>query len=96
LTNVRPESLLPEARDPAEAMPMNELLTFEQIQARYPAEWVLVGDPQTDNSLELLAGRVLWHSTRREEVDQKLLELRPERFALRFLGRMPENTALVL
>jgi hypothetical protein len=55
-----------------------------------------VGDPQTDNSLELLAGRVLWHSTRREEVDQKLLELRPERFALRFLGRMPENTALVL
>jgi hypothetical protein len=75
---------------------MSDFLTFEEIKARFPSEWVLVGDPQTDDSLELVAGRVLCHSASRDEVDRKLLELRPARFAMRYLGKMPENTALVL
>jgi len=75
---------------------MNDLLSFEEIKARFPAEWVLVVDYQTDASLELVAGRVLCHSIDREEVDRKLLELRPSRFAVRYLGTMAENTALVL
>jgi hypothetical protein len=75
---------------------MGDLLSYDEIKARFPSEWVLVGDPQTDDSLELVAGRVLCHSADRDEVDRKLLELRPARFALRYLGTMPENTALVL
>ena len=75
---------------------MSDLLSFDEIKARFPAEWVLVVDHQTDASLELVAGRVLCHSTNREEVDRKLLELRPSRFAVRYLGKMHENTAIVL
>lgn len=75
---------------------MNDLLTFEEIRTQFPSEWVLIGDPETDASLELVAGKVLCHSTNRDEVDQKLLELRPPHFAVRYLGTMPENTALVL
>ena len=26
---------------------MSELLTFDEIKARFPSEWVLIGDPQT-------------------------------------------------
>jgi len=75
---------------------MSELLTFDEIKARFPSEWVLIGDPQTDDSLEVLAGELLFHSLDRDEVDRRLLELRPSRFALRYLGTMPDNMALIL
>jgi hypothetical protein len=75
---------------------MSELLTLGEIKARFPSEWVLIGDPQTDDSLEVLAGELLFHSLDRDEVDQKLLELRPSRFALRYLGTFPDNMALIL
>ncbi len=75
---------------------MNELLTIEQIEAQFPSEWVLIGDPDTDDRQHLLAGKVLCHSADRDEVDRKLLEIRPTRFALRYLGTMPDDSALVL
>jgi hypothetical protein len=75
---------------------MDQTLTVEQIEALFPSEWVLIGDPQTDESQRLLAGKVLCHSPERDEVDRKLLELRPSRFAFRYLGTLPEDTALVL
>ena len=56
---------------------MNDILTFDEIKSRFPFEWVLVGEPETDASLELVSGRVLCHSLNREDVDRKLLELRP-------------------
>jgi hypothetical protein len=76
--------------------PRNDSLTIEEIEARFPKEWVLIGDPQTDERQHLLAGKVLFHGEDRDEVDRKLLELRPSRFALRYFGTMPENSALVL
>lgn len=75
---------------------MDETLTIEQIEARFPSEWVLIGDPLTDEFQRLLAGKVLFRSPERDEVDRKLLELRPTRFAFRYLGTLPDNTALIL
>ena len=75
---------------------MAHVLTLEEIEARFPSEWVLIGDPQTDADQRLLAGEVLFHSPERDEVDRKLLELRPPRFAFRYLGTLPEDMALVL
>jgi len=75
---------------------MDETLTVEEIEDRFPSEWVLIGDPQTDEAQRLLAGKVLFHSPERDEVDRRLLELRPSRFAFRYLGAMPEGMALVL
>ena len=75
---------------------MGEGLTFDEIKARFPSEWVLIVDPQTDDSLEVVSGAVLYQSLDRNQVDAKLLELRPARFALRFLGSPPDGLALVL
>lgn len=75
---------------------MSELLTLDEIRARFPSEWVVIGDPRVDDSLEVVSGAVLFHSQDRDEVDRKLLELRPTRFALRYLGTMPEHMALIL
>ena len=75
---------------------MYETLTLKEIEDRFPSEWVLIGDPQTDETQRLLGGKVLFHSPERDEVDRRLLELRPSRFAFRYLGTMPEGMALVL
>lgn len=75
---------------------MSDVLTLPEIEARFPSEWVLIGDPQTDEFQRLRSGTVLFHSPDRDEVDRKLLELRPPKFAFRFLGSPPEDMALIL
>jgi hypothetical protein len=75
---------------------MDEILTVEQIEARIAPDWVLIGEPQTDENLTLRAGKVLFHSPDRDEVYRKARELHPGRFAVRYLGTWPENMALVL
>lgn len=71
-------------------------MTIDEIRARYAPNWVLIGEPHTDEIQHLLAGKVLFHSPDREEVYRKAAELRPGSFAFRYLGEMPENMAFVL
>jgi hypothetical protein len=40
---------------------MGEILTFDEIKARYAPDWVRIGEPQFDEHLNVLAGRVLYH-----------------------------------
>lgn len=75
---------------------MDDILTLAQIQKQFDSEWVLVADPQTDATLEVQSGKVLWHSKDRDEVYRKAVELRPRRFAMLYTGRMPKDTAIVL
>ncbi len=75
---------------------MNERMTLAQIESRFESEWILIEDPQTNDSLEVQGGRVLYHSKDRDEVYRKAVELRPKRFAVIFTGKIPEDTAVVL
>ena len=50
---------------------MRETLTLEEIKTRYPSQWVLIGEPETDDLLEVVAGEVLSHSHDRDEVDRR-------------------------
>jgi len=75
---------------------MEEVLTITQIEARFDSDWILVGDPQTNEALEVQSGKVLWHSKDREEVYRKAVELRPRRSAMLYTGKMPKDTAVVL
>jgi len=75
---------------------VDDLLTIDEIESQYPSEWVLIGDPRTDGSPRLLAGRVLFHSPERNDVYRKVGELQLSYFAIRYLGEMPDGTALVL
>lgn len=73
-----------------------EIITIEQMRARYPSQWVLVGDPRTNELHEVLAGRVLWHSTNRSEIDSKDREFQPPVAAVIYLGGWPEGMECVL
>jgi hypothetical protein len=75
---------------------MDEILTTAEIQERFDSEWVLVGDPELDENLEVVRGKVIFHSKDRDEVYRKDMELRPRSAAYLFTGKMPEDTAIVL
>jgi hypothetical protein len=73
-----------------------DILTIEQIRSRYDSEWVLIGEPELDESSRLLSGRVVFHSPSRDDVYRKAVELRLPHFAVRYLGDLPENMAMIL
>jgi hypothetical protein len=61
---------------------MGDVLTVAEIESRFKSEWVLVEHPQTNESLEVLSGKVRFHSKDRDEVYRKAVELRQKRFAM--------------
>jgi hypothetical protein len=75
---------------------MDSVLTIAQIETQFDDEWVLVSHPDTDASLQVQGGLVLWHSKNRDEVYQKAIELRPPRFAVLYMGQLSEDTAIIL
>jgi hypothetical protein len=75
---------------------MRQTLTLDAIKTKYSSEWVLIEDPEVDQHLRIIRGRVVWHSKDRDEVYQKMLELKPKSPATVFTGGIPEGTAVVL
>ncbi len=75
---------------------MNDVLTIDEIKERYAPDWVLIGEPQTDDALELRAGIVLFHGPDRDEVCRKAMDYPHGRYAVQFLGTIPEDLVLVL
>ena len=75
---------------------MTKILTIAEIEKRYDAEWVLVGDPVKDAWLRVRRGRVLAHSKDRDDVYRAAVKLRPKRSAILYLGKLPEDAAIIL
>lgn len=71
---------------------MSELLTYDEIKARYAPDWVVISEPQVDESLEVLAGRVAFHSPDRDAVYRKATEMGLDSCAFRFLGEIHGET----
>lgn len=75
---------------------MREILSFSEINERFDSEWVLIGDPETDDDLNVKQGVVLWHSKDRDEVYRKAKEIHPNHSAILYTGKLPDNVAVVL
>ena len=73
-----------------------EMLTIEEIEARYAPNWVLIGDPQVAEGPRLLAGVVLFSTPDRDELYRKAMELKLDHVAIRYLGTWPADMAFVL
>jgi hypothetical protein len=74
----------------------NAFLTIAEISNHFDSEWILVGEPETDEALNVCRGRVIAHSKDRDEVYRAAADLRPKRFAILYTGTAPANTAIVL
>ena len=75
---------------------MTEHMTIEEINDRFKSEWVLVSNPDVNESFEILGGEVLFHSKNRDEVDREMLQLRPKALATLYTGQIPEDAAVIL
>jgi hypothetical protein len=75
---------------------MNKILTIAEIEDQFGSEWILIEDPQTNEALEVLSGKVCYHSKDRDEVYREAVKLRPKRFAMLYTGTIPDDTAIVL
>ena len=75
---------------------MAKELTIEEIRSQFDSEWVLLEDPETDEALNVLRGKVVHHSKDRDEVYRKAVSLRPKRSAVVYTGEIPNDTAVVL
>lgn len=75
---------------------MLEVMTVEEIYSRFDSEWVLLENPETSESLDVKAGRVLWHSKDRDEVHRRARELKPKHAAILYTGSLPEDTEVIL
>ena len=71
-------------------------MTVEEIRSQFDAEWVLIEDPQTDETLEVVCGKVVHHGKDRDGFYLEAVARRPKRFAILYTGQMPEDTAIVL
>jgi hypothetical protein len=54
---------------------MGELLTIEEIEARFPDEYILIDQPEHDESGRITRGRVVSHGSNRDEVYGKALDI---------------------
>ena len=75
---------------------MDNIMTVEEMRTQFESEWVLVENPQTNDALEVLKGKILHHSKDRDEVYRKAVALRPKRSAIVYTGEIPEDMEIAL
>ena len=75
---------------------MERVMTIGEIESEFDSEWVLVDEPETNEQLEVLKGRVIHHSKDRDEVYRKAVSLRPKRCAILYMGEIPKDAVVVL
>ena len=75
---------------------MKILLSYSQITDQFDSEWVLLDNPETAPDLAGTSGTVIWHSKDRDEVYRKARELRPRHAAVLYVGKLPQDMAVVL
>ena len=71
-------------------------MTVEEIREQFDSEWILVEEPQTNDALEVLGGKVICHSKDRDEVYREMVARKPKRSAILYTGEIPQGTAVVL
>lgn len=71
-------------------------MSMSEIESKFPAEWILIENPEVNDAKEIQAGRVICHSRDREEVDRRAIELKPKWFAVLFAGSPPETLEFIL
>ena len=72
------------------------ILSLSEIKDEFDSEWVLVGDPETDENFNVIKGAVLWHSKDRDEVYRKAREISPKYSAFLYTGKTPEGEGIIL
>ena len=77
-------------------MENDAVMSWKEIEETFDSEWVLIEDPELSLSLEVLGGKVAFHSTDKNDVYQKMKDLPQLNHAIRYIGKLPENVVYAL
>jgi hypothetical protein len=72
-----------------------ERLKIQEIKEKYPDEWVLLLEPETDEVLNIYSGVVAIHSTKRSDIYAQLRQY-TQRCAIYFTGKFGKNKIYAL
>ena len=75
---------------------MSEIMTFEEIKLHYDGQWVLIAYTETDEDLKVVKGKVIAHSTNKEDIYQALADADEQPLAIEYMGSVPEDLAFIL
>ncbi len=75
---------------------MGEYMTIEEVNARFPDEWVLLGDPRTNEFHEVIGGTLLIHSKDRDTFDEQVKTIKEKHLAFHYTGEVIPKGAIVI
>ena len=75
---------------------MGEIMTIEQLKRDYDQEWVLLGDPVSDEEDSVVSGRLLDHSADPDELYDRAVAIAPKHCAVFFMGPPNDGSVLIL
>ncbi len=73
----------------------NERLAIQEIEQKYPDEWLLIVDCEISENTELLSGVVAVHSKSREDIHDALVNYKGQ-VAIYSTREIPENVEYIL
>ena len=71
-------------------------MKWVDIKKNFKNQWVLIEVEKVDESFNLLSGEVLAHTNDKDEIYQKLLQIKPKEFSIEYTGDVPEDLAIVM
>lgn len=74
----------------------NEILSIEEINARFDGEWVMLLDPMIGENQVVVGGKLACHSKDREEVYDTGVRLRPKSCAFLYIGKPDKDMVFLL
>ena len=75
---------------------MDTVMSWAEIEETFNGEWVLIEDPELSPALQVVRGKVLFHSNERSAVHDKFMELRPFHHAILYAGEFPQDLGFAL
>ncbi|MBR8830029.1 MAG: hypothetical protein N5P05_003314 [Chroococcopsis gigantea SAG 12.99] len=75
---------------------MSKIMTFQEMQNYYDGQWLLIAYTELDDNRQIISGEVLAHSPIQEEIYKALESLQQQPLAIEYVGKVPEDLALIL
>lgn len=75
---------------------VGQMMTLDEMKQSFTGEWVLIGEPETTESLEVVRGILLWHSASRDEISEKLAASAVTHAAIWYFPAPREDNSLVI
>ena len=70
-------------------------MKMSEITKEYKDEWVLIEYTKLDEQLNVLDGRVLAHSPRKEDIYSVLPKFKGKNFTIEYTGEFPKDLAVM-